>query len=170
MNLEKHVRTVYDFPHAGIIYRDITPLLEEPNLLHETMDAMAAKIQDLEFDLVVGPESRGFIFGVPLALMLDKGFVAVRKAGKLPGKTVSKTYDLEYGSATIEINEGAIKPGQKVIIVDDLIATGGTTKAVCDLVEEMGGEVVRTLFLIELVGLNGAAVLKPHVVESVIKY
>ena len=131
---------------------------------------MAESVQDVDFDIVIGPESRGFIFGVPLAYKLQKGFVPVRKPGKLPYETIGQSYDLEYGSNTIEMHIDAIKPGQKVIIADDLLATGGTTKAIVDLVEKLGGEVVKIVYLIELEGLNGRELLKGQNIVSLLKY
>lgn len=150
MNLYSLIRDVADFPTEGILFRDITPLLQSPEGLQEAVDQMADEVEGLDFDLVIGPESRGFIFGVPLAYKLRKGFIPVRKPGKLPYETISQSYDLEYGSNTIELHVDAIKPGQKVIIVDDLLATGGTTKAMVDLIEKLGGEVVKIVYLIEL--------------------
>ena len=131
---------------------------------------MTKKIKDLDFDLVMGPESRGFIFGVPIAYNTQKGFIPVRKKGKLPYETLEKTYNLEYGTATIEIHKDAIKPGQKVVIVDDLLATGGTCKAVCDLIEQAGGEVVSLLFFIELLDLEARKLLNKYKIESIIQY
>lgn len=131
---------------------------------------MAKEVADTEFDLVVGPESRGFIFGVPLAYKLQKGFVPVRKPGKLPYQTIAESYDLEYGSNTIEMHIDAIKPGQKVVIIDDLLATGGTTKAIVDLIAKLGGEVVKIVYLIELEELNGRDVLAGQNIASLLKY
>lgn len=168
--LEEYVRSIPDFPEEGIIFRDITSVLQDSDGLQLAIDQMQALVSDLDFDIVVGPESRGFIFGVPIAYNLKKGFVPVRKKGKLPCETVEKEYDLEYGSAIIEIHKDAIKPGQKVVIIDDLIATGGTIEAIVELIEQLGGEVVRIAFLMELEGLNGRAKLEGHDVVSVIKY
>ena len=131
---------------------------------------MQEKLKDVDFDVVVGPESRGFIFGVPIAYNLHKPFVPIRKKGKLPCETVEKTYDLEYGTATIEMHKDAVKKGEKVVLLDDLIATGGTMKAAAELVEELGGEVVKMLFLIELSDLNGREVLKDYDVDSVVQF
>lgn len=170
MNLYSLIRDVADFPTEGILFRDITPLLQSPEGLQEAVDQMADEVEGLDFDLVIGPESRGFIFGVPLAYKLGKGFIPVRKPGKLPYETISQSYDLEYGSNTIELHVDAIKPGQKVIIVDDLLATGGTTKAMVDLIEKLGGEVVKIVYLIELEALNGRAVLEGKDVVSLLKY
>lgn len=170
MKLEDLIRDVVDFPETGILFKDITPLLQSPEGLKEAINKMQEGLKDLDFDLVVGPESRGFLFGMPIAYNLNKGFVPVRKPGKLPYKTISQDYDLEYGSATIELHVDAIKPGQKVVIVDDLLATGGTTRAMIDLIERMGGEIVKIEYLIELEFLNGIDLLKGYNVSSLIKY
>ena len=148
--LEEYVRSIPDFPEPGIIFRDITTILQDPDGLHLAIQSMQDKLKDTEFDVVVGTESRGFIFGVPIAYNLHKAFVPVRKKGKLPCETVSMEYDLEYGSAVIEMHKDSIKPGQKVVLVDDLFATGGTIEAAIKLVEELGGEVVKVVFLMEL--------------------
>lgn len=168
--LEEYVRSIPDFPEPGIIFRDITTILQDPDGLHMAIDGIIKDLEGLDFDVVVGPESRGFIFGVPVAYMLRKGFVPVRKKGKLPCKTVSMEYDLEYGSAVIEMHEDSIKPGQKVVIVDDLIATGGTTEAIIKLIEELGGKVVKICFVMELAGLNGRERLKEYPVDAMITY
>ncbi|MDA3731500.1 adenine phosphoribosyltransferase [Niameybacter massiliensis] len=170
MDLNSLIRDVENFPKEGILFKDITPLLLDAKGLQESIDKMAEEVQDVDFDIVIGPESRGFIFGVPLAYKLQKGFVPVRKPGKLPYKTIGQSYDLEYGSNTIEMHIDAIKPGQKVIIVDDLLATGGTTKAIVDLIEKLGGEVVKIVYLIELEGLNGREILKGQNIVSLLKY
>lgn len=168
--LEEYVRSIPDFPEKGIIFRDVTSVLQDKDSLKLSIDQMQATVADLDFDLVIGPESRGFIFGVPIAYNLNKGFVPVRKKGKLPCETVEMEYDLEYGSAIIEMHKDSIKPGQKVVIIDDLIATGGTIEAIIKLVEQLGGEVVKIVFLMELEGLNGREKLSGYDVESVIKY
>ena len=168
--LEEYVRSIPDFPEEGIIFRDVTSVLQDADGLHLAIDTMQDKVKDLDYDVVVGPESRGFIFGVPVAYNLKKSFIPVRKKGKLPCETIERTYDLEYGTATIEMHKDAIKPGQKVVIVDDLIATGGTIEAITKLVEELGGEVVKIVFLMELEGLNGREKLRDYNVDSVIKY
>ena len=168
--LEEYVRSIPDFPEPGIIFRDITTILQDPDGLHLAIQSMQDKLKDTEFDVVVGTESRGFIFGVPIAYNLHKAFVPVRKKGKLPCETVSMEYDLEYGSAVIEMHKDSIKPGQKVVLVDDLVATGGTIEAAIKLVEELGGEVVKVVFLIELAGLKGRERLKGYEVESVLCY
>ncbi|HHW66996.1 MAG: adenine phosphoribosyltransferase [Epulopiscium sp.] len=170
MDLKQIVRDVLDFPKEGIIFRDITPVLQSPEALKESIDQMMDKLDGVDFDLIVGPESRGFIFGVPLAYNMNKGFIPVRKKGKLPYKTVEKEYDLEYGTASIEMHIDAIQPGQKVVIIDDLLATGGTSKAIIDLIEQVGGKVVKLVYLIELEFLKGRDALKDYSVESIIKY
>ena len=153
--VEDYVRTIPDFPEPGIMFRDVTSVLQDPDGLKLSIDEMIKKLDGVEFDVIAGAESRGFIFGVPVAYELGKAFVPVRKKGKLPCETVSAEYALEYGTACIEIHKDAIKPGQKVVVVDDLIATGGTIEAAIKLIEQLGGEVVKVLFLIELAGLNG---------------
>ena len=168
--LEEYVRSIPDFPEPGIIFRDITTILQDPDGLHLAIQSMQDKLKDTEFDVVVGTESRGFIFGVPIAYNLHKAFVPVRRKGKLPCETVSMEYDLEYGSAVIEMHKDSIKPGQKVVLVDDLVATGGTIEAAIKLVEELGGEVVKVVFLMELAGLKGRERLKGYEVESVLCY
>ncbi|WP_066715278.1 adenine phosphoribosyltransferase [Clostridium sp. Marseille-P299] len=168
--LEDYVRSIPDFPEEGIIFRDVTSVLQDKDGLRMAIDQMQDLVKDLDFDVVVGPESRGFIFGVPIAYNLNKAFVPVRKKGKLPCETIECEYDLEYGTAIIEMHKDAIKPGQKVVIIDDLIATGGTIEAIIKLIEQLGGEVVKIAFLMELEGLNGRDKLKGYSVESVIKY
>ena len=168
--LEEYVRSIKDFPKEGIIFRDVTSVLQDADGLHLAIDEMQNKIKDIDFDVVVGPESRGFIFGVPIAYNLYKPFIPVRKKGKLPCETISEEYALEYGTAEIEIHKDAIKPGQKVVIIDDLIATGGTIEAIIKLFERLGGEVVGICFLMELKGLKGREILKGYNVESVIQY
>ena len=168
--VEDYVRTIPDFPEPGIMFRDITSVLQDPDGLKLSIDEMIKKLDGVEFDVIAGAESRGFIFGVPVAYELGKAFVPVRKKGKLPCETVSAEYALEYGTACIEIHKDAIKPGQKVVVVDDLIATGGTIEAAIKLIEQLGGEVVKVLFLIELAGLNGREKLAGYDVESVVTY
>lgn len=168
--IEEYVRSIPDFPEPGIIFRDVTSILQDADGLHLAIDLMQKELDGVDFDLVVGPESRGFIFGVPIAYNLHKPFIPVRKKGKLPCETVSIEYALEYGTAVIEIHKDAIKPGQKVAIIDDLMATGGTTEAIIKLVEQLGGEVVKTVFLMELAGLNGRSKLEGYDVASVINY
>lgn len=168
--IEEYVRSIPDFPEPGIIFRDVTSVLQDADGLHLAIDLMQEKLKDVDFDLVVGPESRGFIFGVPIAYNLHKAFIPVRKKGKLPCETISEEYDLEYGTAEIEIHKDAIKKGQKVVIIDDLIATGGTNQAIIKLVESLGGEVVKCVFLMELAGLEGRKKLEGYDVDSVIIY
>ena len=168
--LEEYVRSIPDFPEPGIIFRDVTTILQDADGLHLAVDSIRNMLKDVDYDVVVGPESRGFIFGAPLAYEFGKGFVPVRKKGKLPCETVSAEYDLEYGKAEIEIHKDAVRPGQKVVLVDDLIATGGTMEASCKLVEQLGGEVVKILFLMELAGLKGREKLAKYDVASVITY
>jgi len=168
--IEEYVRSIPDFPETGIIFRDVTSVIQDPDGLKLSIDLMQEKLDGLDFDVVVGPESRGFIFGMPIAYNLHKSFVPVRKKGKLPCETVSMEYDLEYGSAVIEMHKDAIKPGQKVVIIDDLMATGGTIEAIIKLIESLGGEVVKVVFLMELAGLNGRDKIKGYDVDSVIVY
>lgn len=168
--LEEYVRSIPDFPEPGIIFRDVTSILQDADGLHMAVDSLIDMVKDLDYDLVIGPESRGFIFGVPVAYAQHKGFVPVRKKGKLPCETIAMEYDLEYGQATIEMHKDAIRPGQKVIIVDDLIATGGTTEAIVKLIEQLGGQVVKICFVMELAGLEGRKKLEKYQVESLIVY
>ncbi len=153
--VEDYVRTIPDFPVPGIMFRDITTVLSDADGLRLAIDEMQKKLEGVDFDVIAGAESRGFIFGTPLAYNMHKPFVLVRKKGKLPAETVEESYDLEYGTATIEMHKDAIKPGQKVVLVDDLVATGGTMEAAAKLVEKLGGEVVKMIFLLELQRLNG---------------
>ncbi|HOJ10699.1 MAG TPA: adenine phosphoribosyltransferase [Clostridiales bacterium] len=170
MDLESKLRHVMDFPKPGIDFIDITPVLQDADALRQCLEEMRAKILELgEVDLIIGPESRGFIFGAPLAYMLDKGFVPIRKKGKLPYKTISVEYELEYGTDILEMHEDAVKPGDKVVIVDDLLATGGTAESNIKLVEKLGGEVVGLVYFIELSFLNGRDRLKNYKVESLVK-
>lgn len=168
--VEDYVRTIPDFPEPGIMFRDVTSVLQDPNGFHLAIEEMQKRLAGVDFDVIVGLESRGFIFGAPLAYNLGKAFVPVRKKGKLPCETIEASYDLEYGKATIEIHKDAIKPGQKVVLIDDLIATGGTIEAAAGLVERLGGEVVKILFLMELAGLNGRERLADYDVDSVVVY
>ncbi|MCR4717362.1 MAG: adenine phosphoribosyltransferase [Lachnospiraceae bacterium] len=168
--VEDYVRTIPDFPEPGIMFRDVTTVLQDAEGLKLAIDEMIKLLEGLDFDVIAGAESRGFIFGTPIAYALNKPFVLIRKKGKLPCETVSKKYALEYGEAEIEMHKDSIKPGQKVVLVDDLIATGGTIAAAADLVKELGGEVVKIIFLMELMGLNGREKLSAYDVESVIKY
>ncbi len=168
--LEDYVRSIPDFPEPGIIFRDITSILQDADGLRLAIDSLLGTLEGVDYDVVVGPESRGFIFGVPIAYEAHKGFVPVRKKGKLPCETISAEYELEYGSAVIEIHKDAIRPGQKVVIIDDLIATGGTIEAIIGLVEKLGGEVVKICFVMELAGLKGRSRLAGYDVESLITY
>lgn len=168
--LEEYVRNIPDFPEEGIIFRDVTSVLQDADGLHLAITSMIDLLEGVEFDVIAGAESRGFIFGTPIAYQLGKAFVPIRKKGKLPCETIEQTYDLEYGSATIEMHKDAIKPGQKVVVVDDLIATGGTIEASIKMIEELGGEVVKVIFLMELAGLKGRERLKDYEVASVITY
>lgn len=168
--LEEYVRSIPDFPEPGIIFRDVTTILQDADGLEMSVNALADMLEGVDFDVVVGPESRGFIFGVPIAYKMHKGFVPVRKKGKLPCETISQTYELEYGSAEIEMHADAIKSGQKVVIIDDLIATGGTIEAIIKLVRQLGGEVVKCCFVMELAGLKGRERLNGIDVESAIIY
>ena len=168
--IEEYVRTIPDFPEPGIMFRDVTSVLQDPDGLKLAIDEMIHLLDGVEFDLIAGTESRGFILGVPIAYELGKAFIPVRKKGKLPCETVSAEYELEYGTACIEIHKDSIKPGQKVVIVDDLIATGGTIEAAIKLVEQLGGEVVKVIFLMELAGLKGREKLAGYDVASVITY
>ncbi len=168
--MEDYVRSIPDFPEEGIIFRDVTSVLQDADGLHLAIDEMQKLLDGVQCDVIAGTESRGFIFGMPIAYNLHKPFVLVRKKGKLPCETVEKTYDLEYGTATIEMHKDAIKPGQKVVLIDDLIATGGTIKAAAQLIESLGGEVVKIVFLMELAGLKGREKLAKYDVSSVITY
>ncbi len=168
--LEEYVITIPDFPEPGIMFRDITSVIQDPDGLKLAIDGLKDLVKDLDFDLVIGPESRGFIFGVPVAYLLGKGFIPVRKKGKLPRETVSQKYDLEYGQAEVELHKDAVKPGQKVVIIDDLIATGGSAEAAAKLVEQLGGQVVKMVFVMELAGLKGREKLKKYDVDSLIIY
>lgn len=168
--LEDYVRSIPDFPEPGIIFRDVTSVLQNKDSLKMSIEQMQELLEGMDFDVIIGPESRGFIFGVPIAYNLNKAFVPVRKKGKLPCETIEMDYALEYGTATIEMHKDSIKPGQKVVIVDDLIATGGTIEAIVKLIERLGGEVVKIIFLMELEGLNGRQKLKGYDVDAVIKY
>lgn len=168
--VEDYVRTIPDFPEEGIMFRDITTVIQSPEGFHLAIDEMIRLLDGVDFDVIVGAESRGFVFGAPIAYAMKKGFVLVRKKGKLPCETISQAYDLEYGSAEIEMHKDSILPGQKVVVVDDLIATGGTIEATIKLVEQLGGEVVKVLFLMELAGLEGKKRLAAYDVESVVTY
>ena len=168
--VEDYVVSIPDFPEPGIIFRDVTSVIQDAEGLQLAIDEMQKLLDGVEFDVLAGAESRGFIFGMPIAYNMKKPFVLVRKKGKLPRETVEMSYDLEYGSATIEMHKDASKPGQKVVLVDDLIATGGTIEAAAKLVEQLGGEVVKIIFLMELAGLEGRKKLAKYDVGSVICY
>lgn len=168
--VEDYIKSIPDFPKEGIIFRDVTSVLEDKDGYALAIDAMNKELEGLDFDYIAGTESRGFIFGAPLAYMNKKGFIPVRKKGKLPRETVSMAYDLEYGQAEIEIHKDAIKPGDKVVLVDDLIATGGTIEASAKLIEQLGGEVVKMIFLIELVDLKARDILKKYDIASIVQY
>ncbi|MGI6777490.1 MAG: adenine phosphoribosyltransferase [Acetivibrionales bacterium] len=171
MDLKAKLRHVMDFPKEGIDFIDITTVLQDAEALKQCIDEMKDKIISFgEFDLIVGPESRGFIFGTPLAYLFNKGFVPVRKKGKLPYKTISVEYQLEYGTDILEMHEDGVKPGQKVVIVDDLLATGGTTKSNIKLIEKLGGEVVGIVYFVELSYLKGRENLKDYWVESLVTF
>lgn len=168
--MEEYVTAIPDFPEKGIIFRDITTIIQDKDGLRQAIDGLMEKLDGVDCDLVAGTESRGFIFGTPVADRLGKGFIVIRKKGKLPRETISEEYELEYGKACIEIHKDAIKPGQKVVLIDDLIATGGSAAASIKLIERLGGKVVKVLFIIELKGLKGREKLKGYDVESLITY
>lgn len=168
--VEDYITSIPDFPKEGIIFRDVTSVLESKEGYMLAIDEMNRLLDGVDYDLIAGAESRGFIFGAPLAYINKKGFIPVRKKGKLPRETVEMSYDLEYGSATIEIHKDAINPGDKVVLIDDLIATGGTIHAAAKLIEELGGEVVKMVFLIELSDLGGRERLNGYDVASVVQF
>ena len=168
--MEDYVRAIPDFREPGIIFRDVTSVLQDPEGLKLAVDSMIGLLEGLHFDVVAGTESRGFMFGMPIAYQLGKAFIPVRKKGKLPCETISAEYALEYGTAEIEIHKDAIKPGQRVVLVDDLIATGGTMEASIRLIEQLGGKVSKVIFLMELAGLKGREKLTGYEVASVITY
>lgn len=168
--LEEYVRSIPDFPEEGIVFRDITSVLQDADGFRLAINELIKLVQDIDFDVIVGAESRGFIFAAPLAYEMHKPLILIRKKGKLPCETVSEDYDLEYGSATIEIHKDAVKKGQKAVLVDDLIATGGTLAASVKLIERLGGEVVKIICLMELAGLKGRENLAGYDVSSVIRY
>jgi adenine phosphoribosyltransferase len=170
IDLASRIRDVPDFPQQGILFKDITTLLKDGPAFRETIDQMTSRVRDWDVDLVVGMESRGFIFAAPIAYNLGVGFAPVRKLGKLPAETISAEYALEYGSNTLELHVDAVTEGQRVLIIDDLLATGGTVGATIDLVERLGGEVVGTAFLVELTFLNGRQRLEGYRVTTLISY
>ena len=170
MDVKDYIRTIPDFPQKGVMFRDVTTVLQDARGLELAVDALAGLLDGVEFDVLAGIESRGFLFGAPIAYKLKKPFVPVRKKGKLPFDTVEEKYSLEYGSAVIEMHSDAIKPGQRAVIIDDLIATGGTVRAAAKLVERLGGTVAKAIFLIELPALGGRENLKEYEVESVVQF
>lgn len=168
--LDEYIRIIPDFPEPGIIFRDITTVFQDAEGMKLAIDQMQEQVKDLDFDVIVGVESRGFIYGAAMAYNLHKPLVLVRKKGKLPWKTESVDYDLEYGKATLEIHIDAIKPGQRVLLVDDLLATGGTVRAAAQLIEKLGGVVAGILVMIELKGLEGRKKLEGYRVDTVLAY
>ncbi|SFR67098.1 adenine phosphoribosyltransferase [Maribacter stanieri] len=170
MDFKSFIRDVPNFPKEGVLFKDITLLLQNPNALKETTSALFELLEGQKIDKVVGMESRGFIFGPLLAQKLNAGFVPIRKPGKLPSETLSETYDLEYGTDTLEIHFDAIKKGDKVLVHDDVLATGGTANAACKLIERLGGVIVQCNFLIELIFLNGVSKVEDYPVKSLMKY
>ena len=168
--LEDYVTTIPDFPKEGIMFRDVTTILSDKDGFKLAIDGLIEKLKDVDFDVILGSESRGFVFGAPVAYAMNKGLILVRKKGKLPREVISEDYDLEYGKATLEMHADAIKEGQKVVIIDDLIATGGTTEAVIRLAEREGGKVVKIGFVMELEGLKGRERLRNYDVFSLVKY
>jgi adenine phosphoribosyltransferase len=170
MNIENYIRDIQDFPKKGISFKDITPLLNSPEATNACLDLLVCQLEIQKIDKVVGVESRGFFFGILLAQRLNVGFIPVRKPNKLPFETISASYELEYGTDTLEIHSDAIQPGDKVLIHDDVLATGGTAKAVCELVEQLGGEIVQVNFLIELTFLNGREKVKEYPVFAAITF
>ena len=169
-HIEDYVRTIPDFPEPGIQFRDITSVLQDPDGLKLSVDLFLEQLNGVDFDVVVGMESRGFLFGMPVAYAMGKPFVPIRKKGKLPCETISAEYDLEYGTASIELHKDAISPGQRVVLIDDLIATGGTIAAGTRLIEQLGGKIVKVLCLMELKGLEGRKKLENYDVSSIIAY
>lgn len=170
MDLKSKIRDIYDFPKEGIIFRDITTLLKDKDAFNYCIKEMAKTLEGKDIDIVVGPEARGFLVGTPLAYEINAGFVPIRKPGKLPGETIKYEYELEYGTDTLEMHKDSIKPGQRVAIVDDLLATGGTVNSTVKMIEELGGEVVAISFLIELEFLKGRDALKDYDINSLIVY
>ena len=169
-NLEDYIESINNFPKEGIVFRDVTSVLSDKEGLKLAIDSMQEKLKDVDFDIVVAPESRGFIFGMPIAYNMNKAFVPVRKKGKLPRETIEQEYSLEYGTAILQMHKDSIKPGDRVVIVDDLIATGGTIEAIIKMVEKLGGKVVRVCALIELVDLKARELLKDTDIKSCIGY
>ncbi len=170
MNLKDYIKDIKDFPIEGILFRDVTPLMQDGEAFNYAINELVAYAKSVGTELIVGPEARGFLFGCPVAYALNVGFVPIRKPGKLPRETISYEYDLEYGSNTLCVHSDAIKKGQKVLIIDDLLATGGTVEATTKLIEKMGGEVVGCAFLIELLDLKGRELLKEYNVKTLLQY
>lgn len=170
MNLKEKIRVIEDFPKAGISFKDITTILQDGEAFKYTIDKLTEYVRDKQIDVIVGPEARGFLLGTPIAYNLGIGFVPIRKPGKLPADTIRYEYELEYGSDALEVHKDAIKPGQRVLIVDDLLATGGTIGSVAKLVEQLGGKVVALNFIVELTGLNGRDKLNEYEVNSIVQY
>lgn len=170
MNLKEKIRIIEGFPKEGISFKDVTTILKDSEALNFTINSMIEELKDKKIDIVVGPEARGFLFGVPVAYGLGAGFVPVRKKGKLPCETVAGAYDLEYGNDILEMHKDAIKPGQRVAIIDDLLATGGTIETVAKMVESLGGEVISINFVIELTDLKGREKIKDYKVQSLVEY
>lgn len=170
MDLKEKIRVIEGFPKEGISFKDVTTILQDSEAYKYTVDKIVEKLKDKKVDLVVGPEARGFLFGAPVAYALGVGFIPVRKKGKLPYDTISMNYDLEYGSDELEIHKDAINPGQKIAIVDDLLATGGTISSVAKLVEQVSGEIVSINFVMELTDLNGREKLKKYDINSLVEY
>lgn len=168
--IERHIRTVQDYPQPGISYKDITPLIEDGTAMHAAVDALAQIVESVEYDRILSAEARGFVFGTALAYRVQKGLVLARKPNKLPRETISADYELEYGTDSLEAHADSIPPGTRVLVADDLLATGGTARAMCELVEEAGGTVAGTAFLIELGYLDGREKLSPYEVISLITY
>lgn len=170
MDFKEYIRVVPDFPQPGVLFKDITTLLKDGKAYRAAIDALKEKVSAMDIDLIAGPEARGFVVGAPLAIMLGKGFVPIRKSGKLPGETVEASYDLEYGKDRLSIHKDSIKPGQKILIADDLLATGGTIATTINLIQQLGGEIVGAAFLIELSYLNGREKLPGIDVVSLMTY
>ena len=170
MNLYDYIASIPDYPIKGVLFRDVTPLIQDGPAFKEVTNKLAKIAKDLKVDVIVGPESRGFIFGCPVATELNVGFVPARKPNKLPREVISYQYSLEYGTNSLEMNKDAIKPGQRVLVIDDLLATGGTINAVNKMVEQLGGVVVGDAFLIELVDLKGREALKGYEVFPILQF
>lgn len=170
MNFKEHIRVIPDFPQAGIRFKDITTLLKDGSVYKAAIDELVEYAKTLDIDVIAGPEARGFVVGAPIAYAMEVGFIPIRKSGKLPAETVTVTYDKEYGQDVLAIHKDAIKPGQRVLICDDLLATGGTIKSTIDLVEKLGGIVVGCLFFIELSYLDGRNVIDGYHVHSLVRY